>query len=120
MTRATSHEDGASPATDVRSSPASTRSTTLLQQTTREKTKLLNRVRRIRGQIEAVERALEANIGCAGVLQLITAARGALNGLMGEVIEDHIRTHLVHPPLQPGDTADAADELIDVIRCYLK
>jgi DNA-binding FrmR family transcriptional regulator len=120
MTRAASHEDGASPAADVRSSPASTRSTALLQQTTREKTKLLNRVRRIRGQIEAVERALEANIGCADVLQLITAARGALNGLMGEVIEDHIRTHLVHPPLQPGDTADAADELIDVIRCYLK
>ena len=120
MTRAVSHEDGASPATDVRSGPASTRSTALLQQTTREKTKLLNRVRRIRGQIEAVERALEANIGCADVLQLITAARGALNGLMGEVIEDHIRTHLVIPPLQPGDTADAADELIDVIRCYLK
>jgi DNA-binding FrmR family transcriptional regulator len=92
----------------------------LLQQTPREKTKLLNRVRRIRGQVEAVERALEQNIGCADVLQLITAARGALNGLMGEVIEDHIRTHLVNPPLQPGHTADAADELIDVIRCYLK
>jgi DNA-binding FrmR family transcriptional regulator len=96
------------------------RSSALLQQTSREKTKLLNRVRRIRGQVEAVERALEQDIGCADVLQLITAARGALNGLMGEVIEDHIRTHLVHPQLQPGDTADAADELIDVIRCYLK
>ena len=96
------------------------RSSAVLQQTPREKTKLLNRVRRIRGQVEAVERALEQNIGCADVLQLITAARGALNGLMGEVIEDHIRTHLVNPPLQPGPTADAADELIDVIRCYLK
>jgi DNA-binding FrmR family transcriptional regulator len=100
--------------------PDTSRSLALLQQTPREKTKLLNRVRRIRGQVEAVERALEQNIGCADVLQLITAARGALNGLMGEVIEDHIRTNLVNSPLQPGDTADAADELIDVIRCYLK
>ena len=88
--------------------------------TIREKTKLLARVRRIRGQVEAVERALEQSIGCADVLQLITAARGAINGLMGEVIEDHIRTHLVNPTLQPGDTADAADELVEVIRCYLK
>ena len=104
----------------AREVPDTSRSFAVLQQTPREKTKLLNRVRRIRGQVEAVERALEQNIGCADVLQLITAARGALNGLMGEVIEDHIRMHLVNPPLQPGSTADAADELIDVIRCYLK
>ncbi len=104
----------------VREVPNTDRSSPLLQQTPREKTKLLNRVRRIRGQVEAVERALEQNIGCADVLQLITAARGALNGLMGEVIEDHIRTHLVHPQLQPSDAAEAAYELIDVIRCYLK
>jgi DNA-binding FrmR family transcriptional regulator len=89
-------------------------------QTTREKTKLLNRVRRIRGQIEAVERALEQEIGCADVLQLITAARGAINGLMGEVIEDHIRLHLVNPTLQPSGTANAAEELIDVVRSYLR
>jgi DNA-binding FrmR family transcriptional regulator len=92
----------------------------MLEQTTPEKTKLLNRVRRIRSQVEAVERALEQNIGCADVLQRITAARGAINGLMGEVIEDHIRTKFVVPTLQPGPTADAADKLIDVIRCYLK
>jgi DNA-binding FrmR family transcriptional regulator len=85
--------------------------------TTREKTKLLNRVRRIRGQVEAVERALEQEIGCADVLQLITAARGAFNGLMGEVIEDHIRIHLIDATPQP---ADAAEELIDVLKSYLK
>jgi DNA-binding FrmR family transcriptional regulator len=83
-------------------------------QTTREKTKLLNRVRRIRGQVEAVERALEQEIGCADVLQLITAARGAVNGLMGEVIEDHIRIHLIDATPQP------AEELIDVLKSYLK
>ena len=91
-----------------------------MSHTIREKTKLVNRVRRIRGQVEAVERALEQELGCGDVLQLITAARGAINGLMGEVIEDHIRTHLVDPTLQPGATADAADELVEVIRCYLK
>jgi DNA-binding FrmR family transcriptional regulator len=89
-------------------------------QTTREKTKLINRVRRIRGQVEAVERALDDDIGCADVLQLITAARGAINGLMGEVIEDHIRMNLINPTLQPIGAADAAEELIDVVRSYLK
>jgi len=89
-------------------------------QTTREKTKLLNRVRRIRGQIEALERALENGVPCADVLQLISASRGAINGLMVEVIEDHIRVHLVNPTLQPSDTANAAEELIDVVRSYLK
>jgi FrmR/RcnR family transcriptional regulator, repressor of frmRAB operon len=90
-------------------------------QTTREKTKLLNRVRRIRGQVGAIERALEQDIGCADVLQLITAARGAVNGLMGEVIEDHIRIHLIDPTLQPtGGATSAAEELVDVLRSYLK
>lgn len=89
--------------------------------TVREKTKLLNRVRRIRGQMEAVERALETELGCADVLQLIAGARGAINGLMIEVVEDHIRHHVVDPAREP-DTARArgAEELIDVVRSYLK
>jgi FrmR/RcnR family transcriptional regulator, repressor of rcnA expression len=57
--------------------------------TIREKAKLLNRVRRIRGQVEAIERALEQEVGCADVMQLIAAARGAMGGLMSEVMEDH-------------------------------
>jgi DNA-binding FrmR family transcriptional regulator len=93
----------------------------VMSHTIREKTKLLNRVRRIRGQIEAVQRAVEQEIGCADVLQLITAARGAINGLMGEVIEDHIRMHLVDPAQHPdAEAAHAAGELIDVVRSYLK
>jgi FrmR/RcnR family transcriptional regulator, repressor of frmRAB operon len=87
----------------------------------REKTKLLNRVRCIRGQVEAVERALEQEIGCADALQLITAARGAINSLMGEVMEDHIRMHLIDPVRHPSvETANAAEELIEVVRSYLK
>jgi DNA-binding FrmR family transcriptional regulator len=91
--------------------------------TAREKTKLLNRVRRIRGQIEAVERALEQEIGCADVLQLIAGARGAINGLMLEVMEDHIRMHVVNPGPECGGVelqTQAAEELIEVVRSYLK
>ena len=68
-----------------------------LSHTKREKLKLLNRVKRARGQIEAVERALEEEKGCANVLHLIVAARGALSSLMTEVIEDHIRLHVIDP-----------------------
>jgi DNA-binding FrmR family transcriptional regulator len=85
-------------------------------QTTREKTKLFDRVRRVRGKVEAIERALEQEIGCADVLHLITAARGAVNALIGEVIEDRIRIQIDATP-QP---ADAAQELIDVLKSYLK
>ena len=84
-----------------------------------EKAKLLNRVRRVRGQIEAVERALEDEKGCATVLHLIVAARGALNGLMTEVIEDHIRLHVVDP-VKDAERARGAEELIDAVQAYLK
>jgi DNA-binding FrmR family transcriptional regulator len=90
-------------------------------ETTREKTKLLNRVRRIRGQVAAIERALEREIGCADVLQLITAVRGAMDGLIGEVVDDHIRIHFTDPTLHPtAEATDAAEELIDVLKSYLK
>jgi FrmR/RcnR family transcriptional regulator, repressor of frmRAB operon len=66
--------------------------------TVREKEKQVLRVRRIRGQIEALERALtNEEVECSDVLQLITAARGALNGLMAELVEDHVRFHVLGP-----------------------
>ena len=89
--------------------------------TAREKTKLLNRVRRIRGQIEAVERALEAEQACGDVLHLLAAARGGMNGLMAEVIEDHIREHVASPAIEdPAERIKGADELVDIVRSYLK
>lgn len=91
-----------------------------MSHTTREKTKLLNRVRRIRGQAEAIERALQDERGCAEVLQLIAGVRGAINGLMAEVIEDHILTHVADHDLPQEKRNDGADELIDVLRAYLK
>lgn len=92
-----------------------------MSHTTREKAKLLARVRRIRGQVEALERALEAESGCAIVLQQIAAVRGAINGLMLEVMEDHIETHLVSPRIaSDAQRREGADELIDVVRSYLR
>lgn len=81
----------------------------------------MNRVRRIRGQVEALERALEAEKGCAEVLHQIAAMRGAMNGLMAEIIEDHIQTHVADPAIvSHAERSKGADELIDVIRAYLK
>ncbi|MHA3904301.1 metal/formaldehyde-sensitive transcriptional repressor [Castellaniella sp. WN] len=92
-----------------------------MSHTIRNRSKLLNRVRRIRGQIEALERTLEAEQGCAEVLHQIAAARGAMNGLMIEVLEEHIRTHVVNPEIADESARRAAaDELVDVIRAYLK
>ena len=92
-----------------------------MSHTIREKIKLLSRVRRIRGQVEAIERALDAELGCADVLQVIASVRGAMNGLMAEVIEHHIRFHVVDPKQSPdSERAKGAEELIDVVRSYLK
>ena len=92
-----------------------------MSHTTREKSKLLSRVRRIRGQVEALERALEAEQGCAQVLQQIAAVRGAINGLMLEVMEDHIQTHVADPRIGSGARRrEGADELIEVLRSYLR
>jgi DNA-binding FrmR family transcriptional regulator len=89
--------------------------------TIREKTKLVARVRRIRGQVEAIERALETESGCEQVMHLIAGARGAMAGLMAEVVEDHVRTHLVDVEKHPGAlNTEAAEQLLDVVRTYLK
>jgi DNA-binding FrmR family transcriptional regulator len=89
--------------------------------TIREKEKLLNRVRRVRGQVEALERAIGEEKGCGDVLHLIVAVRGAMNSLMAEVIEDHIRMHVVDPATERNSTrAKGAEELIEIVQAYLK
>lgn len=89
--------------------------------TVREKQKLLARVRRIRGQVEAIERALDSEAGCEQVMHLIAGVRGAVAGLMAEVVEEHVRTHLVDAKRHPDAlNTTAADQLLDVVRTYLK
>jgi DNA-binding FrmR family transcriptional regulator len=87
--------------------------------TIREKKKLLARVSRIRGQVEAIERALTEEAECERIMHMIAGIRGGVAGLMAEVVENHIRTHLVEK--NPGAlNADAADQLIEVVHTYLK
>lgn len=86
-----------------------------------EKQKLLNRVRRLRGQIDALDRAVEAEEGCSEVMRLLTAARGAINAIMAEVVEDHIVLHMIDPDRKPTRAEQqAADELLDVLRTYIR
>lgn len=90
-----------------------------MSHTIKEKSKLLARVRRIKGQVEAVERALEAEIGCSDVLQLVASVRGAINGLTAELIEDHVTHHILDAEDDVARKQGAA-ELIEVVRTYMK
>src|ERR1019366_9681358 len=85
----------------------------------REKMKLLQRVRKLRGQLDAVERALGVDEDCGDQLMLLAAVRGGVNGLMGEVLEDHIRFHLTDGSKEQI-APELAEDLIDLVRAYLK
>ena len=88
--------------------------------TLKNQQKLLNRVRRIRGQLDAVERALEQEAGCAAVLQQATACRGALNGLIAEVVEGHIREHVMDPGASRNSARSrATEELVEIVHSFL-
>jgi DNA-binding FrmR family transcriptional regulator len=87
----------------------------------REKAKLLNRIKRLRGQIEAIERSIERDQECADILQQATASRGALDGFIAEVIEDHIREHMIDPSAaRDAPQVAAAEALVDIVHQYLK
>jgi DNA-binding FrmR family transcriptional regulator len=88
--------------------------------TNRDREKLKLRLARIRGQIDAVARALDEQKDCGDVLQQIAAVRGAVTGLLGEVLEGHVREHLAGEELSADDRQNAADELIDVLRRYFR
>jgi len=87
----------------------------------KNKEKLIVRARRIRGQVEALERALTEEQDCGDILRLITSARGAMNSLMVELLEDQIRFHVLDPDRKPtSQQAEAADGLVETIKSYLK
>jgi DNA-binding FrmR family transcriptional regulator len=88
-----------------------------MSHTIENKKPLLSRVRRIQGQLGSLEKALDGGAECSAVLQQIAAIRGAVSGLMSEVLEGHLRTHLV--AAHPGDDDDLED-MLKVIRSYMK
>jgi len=91
-----------------------------MAQAPREKQKLIARVRRIRGQVDAIERSLTGSENCADVLMLLANVRGGINSLMAEVLEDHIRLHMLSPGKAKTDSTELAEDLIDLVRAYLK
>lgn len=85
----------------------------------KDKPKLVARVRRIRGQMEALERALDQECACLEVMQLVASIRGAMNGLMAELIEGHVEHH-VAAPAADADRRRGAAELVGILRTYMK
>ncbi len=88
--------------------------------TIKGKKQLLTRIRRIKGQAEALEKALEKETECSAVLQQIAAIRGAVNGLMAEVLEGHIREHLGADDISPMQRKEELEQVVAVLRSYLK
>lgn len=90
-----------------------------MSHTQRDQAKLLARVRRLTGQMQALERALLADAACADVLQQLASIRGAVNGLTAELMDGHLREHV----LEASDDAtrqQAVDELSAILRTYIR
>ena len=85
-----------------------------------DKKKILARIKRIKGQLDAVERSINEESECFKILQTLSACRGAMNGLMGELIEGHIKEHVVHHPNPKSKEDKAALDLITLLKTYWK
>ena len=85
----------------------------------KEKQKLISRIKRIRGQVDSIERSLTTGDDCADVLMLLANVRGGINSLMAEVMEDHIRHHLLSTE-RDSTPHELAEDMIDLVRAYLK
>ncbi|BAP43687.1 metal/formaldehyde-sensitive transcriptional repressor [Pseudomonas sp. 21LCFQ010] len=88
--------------------------------TVKGKKQLLTRVRKIRGQANALETALEDEKDCMAILQQIAAIRGAVNGLMAEVMDGHIRDHLGDAELSAEQRQVEIEQISTLLRSYLK
>lgn len=92
-----------------------------MSHTIKDKQKLILRAKRIQGQVEALVRALSDERDCSDVLQLMSAARGAMNSLMAQLLEGHIRSHVLGGKQKPtSQQVVAADEVIQMVKSYLK
>ncbi|HUJ13288.1 MAG TPA: metal/formaldehyde-sensitive transcriptional repressor [Thermoanaerobaculia bacterium] len=86
----------------------------------RDRKKLLNRISRIRGQLDAIQRGLLEEHDCSEIMHTVAACRGAISGLMAEVLESHIREDVSNPDHQPTSArARATQELIDIVKTYV-
>jgi len=86
----------------------------------KEQQKLVARIKRIRGQVDSIERSLTGGEDCADILMLLANVRGGINSLMAEVLEDHIRLHLLTPEKNSTNPHELAEDMIELVRAYLK
>ena len=86
----------------------------------KEKQRLISRVKRLAGQITAVERSVTEGDECADILMLLATIRGGVNSLMAEILEDHIRLHITHPDRAAESPEELTEDLIGLVRAYLK
>ena len=91
-----------------------------LPEISKEKQKLLSRIKRLAGQITAVEHSVTEGDECADILMLLAAIRGGVNSLMAEILEDHIRLHITHPDTRAETPEELTEDLISLVRAYLK
>ena len=85
------------------------------------KKELVSRINRIQGQLDAIRDAVQGEQECATLLQQVAACRGAINSLMAEIIEREIKCHVLAPDTKANSSeATAADEVIDMVRRYIK
>ena len=91
-----------------------------LPEISKEKQKLFSRIRRLGGQITAVERAVTDGDECADILMLLASIRGGVNGLMAEILEDHIRLHMMTPDQKMESPEELGEDSIGLVRAYLK
>jgi len=89
-------------------------------QVSKEKQKLLSRIKRLAGQVDAVERSVTDSEECADILMLLAAIRGGVNSLMAEILEDHVRLHITHPNRGSESPEELTEDLISLVRAYLK
>jgi DNA-binding FrmR family transcriptional regulator len=91
-----------------------------LPEISKEKNKLLSRIKRLGGQIDAVQRSVMEGDEVADILMLLAAIRGGVNSLMAEILEDHIRLHITHPDRATESPEELTEDLIGLVRAYLK
>ncbi len=87
---------------------------------TENRDKIVARIHRITGQVAAIERSVVADAPCADTLHLVAAVRGAVAGLMNELVEEHLRAHVAAPNLTPEERKKGTDELAIVLRRYVR
>jgi DNA-binding FrmR family transcriptional regulator len=95
-----------------------------MARTERDREKLVLRLKKIRGQVEGIQRTLEQDDDdddCFAVLQTVAACRGALNSLMVEIIDDHVRGHILDPKQKPtAEQTKASEQLLEIVRAFVK